>query len=828
MKRIVNAAATAVALLAAAPASAQVLNAIDRQLGTPAGLALPVLGAAAAESPAGLGTTPAAAGFVRSLALEWFRESDVTEDSKADGLYAADSVGPLGVGYAIEWVRPGGDARRYRKNTLALALGDAHSFSIGIGWNRFSSPDPAIDPMKSWDVGITWRPSRHLSIAAATLGRGARLGGVRQPLRYDFGLATRFLGDTFTLSADLLADDRGRDDFHATNLAFGGGAELHSGLAFGVQLLVPIRDEPRLRHDPSAVVAVTWNGPHFGVTAGSTPTPEHTGGFGGVRTSGERYRSMGHGRDAPVIDLQDEIRPRVFLFTLRERDPYGRLLQRLAALRTDPGVAAVVLEVEGLPLGPGRIEEIRAAIAAIREAKPVLAYVLGGATEEYWLATAATAVGMAPGAMLQVTGVSTSNLYVRDALARIGVAFEVVAAGAYKSAPEPLVRSGPSPEAHEATNAVLDDVFGRFVADVAAARRLAPERVRALVDQGLFGSEEAKAAGLVDEVLWPDEIEGWASRVAARRVELDDEYEPETPRVAQRWGRPAVVEIVRIEGAIVAGKTRPGPFGGGGLAGAETIARRIRTAAENREVKAIVLRVDSPGGDGVASDLVWREVVRARARKPVIASMGDVAASGGYLVAAGADAIVAEPSTLTGSIGVFVVKPDLAKLLAKLSVSRAAWSRGENAEVDSPAKPWSAGERRAVERQVDAFYRLFVRRVAESRKLSAAEAEASAGGRIWTGRQALDRRLVDRLGSLADAVALARERARIAPDATVDVRRAAAAGSGGIGDLPERTALDSPVLSRALDALPEVRGLALLSEMGPVLALPVEWITPPR
>ncbi len=827
MKRVVKAVAIALALLPAASASGQALNALDRQIGIPAGLALPTIGVAAAEEPSGLGTTPAAAGFVRSLALEWFRESNVTLDSGADGVYAADSLGAIGLGYSVEWVRPSGDARRYRKNTFALALGEARSFSFGVGWNRFASPDPAIDPMKSWDVGLTWRPSRHLSIAAARLGRGARLADVRLPLRYDLGLATRFLGDTFTLSADLLADDRGRDDFHPTHLAFGGGAELRSGIALRLQILVPVREEPGLRHDPSAVVAVSWNGPHFGITAGSTPTPERTGTLGGVRASGERYRSGGHGRTAPIIDLRDETRSKVVFFTVGERDPYGRLLQRLAALASDTDVASVVLKVEGLPLGPGRVEEVRAAIAAIRERKPVFAYVLGGGSVEYWLATAATAVGMPPSATLQVTGISTSSLYVRDALARLGVAFEVVAEGRYKSAPEPLVRSAPSPEAAEATNALLDDVFGRFVADLAASRRLTPERVRSLVDQGLFGAEEAKAAGLVDEVLWPDEIERWASRVSGQRVKLGG-YEPPMERVAEQWGRRPVVQIVRVEGAIVSGKSRPGPLGGDGLAGAETIARQIREAAGDREVKAIVLRIDSPGGDGLASDLVWREIVRARARKPVIASMGDVAASGGYLVAVGADGIVAEPSTLTGSIGVFVVKPDLARLLAKLSISRAAWSRGENAEVESLAKAWSPSERRAVERQIQSFYKLFVQRVSEGRKMSAAEVETSAGGRVWTGRQALERHLVDRLGSLTDAVALARERAHIAPGAAVEVRRSGA-GRGGIRDLVDGfTARASPVLSRAMDAVPELRALALLSEMGPVIALPVGWIGPPR
>jgi protease-4 len=271
-------------------------------------------------------------------------------------------------------------------------------------------------------------------------------------------------------------------------------------------------------------------------------------------------------------------------------------------------------------------------------------------------------------------------------------------------------------------------------------------------------------------------------------------------------------------------------MGTGGLAGAETIARELRRAAGDGQVKAIVLRVDSPGGDGLASDLVWREVVRARLRKPVVASMGDLAASGGYLVAVGADAIVAEPSTLTGSIGVFAVKPDLSGLLAKLSIPREGFARGENAQWRSIAKPWSASERRAVERQIDDFYRLFVDRVAEGRKLPRGEVEGLAGGRVWTGRQAFERRLVDRLGSVHDAVALARERARLGPDDWVEVRRTASS-PGDLGDvlgeaLADATASAQPPLSRALAAVPEVRALAILGELGPVLALPVDWVSP--
>ena len=827
MTPFVKQAAALALLLGAGPAAAQVSNALARQAGLPAGLALPVPGVAAAEEPAAMGVTPAAVGFVGGPALQWFREAGVVQDSAADGLYAAAAAGPFGLGYSVEWVSPGDvPLQRFRKNTFALSVGDHHDWSLGLSWNRFWSSDSAVASLQSWDAGLTVRPWRHLSIGLATLGRDAWLGGTKLPARYDLGLATRFLSDALTLSSDLLADDRARDDFHPTHLAFGFQAELSVGFALGTQVLVPVRVVPGVSRNPSLLAVISWNAPHAGVTGGVTGTPARTGWLVGARASSERFPAVpSAGRRAPTVDVARELNPdRIPFLDLGEPDPYGTLLQRLEEIANDREVPAVAVRIGDLSLGGGRVEELRAALLRIGARKPVLAYLTGGSTREYWLATAATAVAVPPGSAVEVNGISTSNLYLRDTLARAGIAFEVVAIGAYKSAPEPLVREGPSPAAREMTDALLDDVFARLVADVAQARRLAPERVRALIDQGLFGSAEAKEAGLVDAVLWPDELEGFLQRLSGRALRLQGSYRPEPLRLARRWGKPPVVEIIRVEGAITGGRSRSATSG---IAGAETIVAQLRRAAADRDVKAIVLRVESPGGDGLASDLVWRAVQKARERKPVVASMGDVAASGGYLAAAAAETIVAEPSTLTGSIGVFVLKPELSGLLSKLGVARASWSRGELAQVQSIAKPWTAKERAAVERQVEAFYQVFIARVAEGRRLPRERVEAVAGGRAWTGRQALERGLVDRLGSLEDAVALAAARARLRPG-DYDVRRAQAERGAPslLGGALERAARGP--IDRALDAIPELRALSLLSEMGPVLALPLEWVVPDR
>ena len=819
--------ALACAALALAPAAlAQSSVAVDRTRGLPVGLAVPAT-VAGAEEPTAVAVNPAGFGFVDGPTLQYFFEGG-RGDFTGNGLYLAAPIGLLVPGLTLEWVTPAGSPR-YLKSTLALALGFGQTFSAGYAWAFYSSPDPAWGDLFSMDAGITWRPFRFLSLGASALGMQARLAGESLPVRFAFGSAVRYRDGLLQLEVDLNADDQGRGAFITRSIQTTLSIDLKVGLTLQAQALVPVRQAEGPLGSNVYQLAVGVQQPHFGALFSANAVDDlssrNSSDLIGVRLSTRRY-GYSVFRRIQALDLARELeRPSPILVLLgAEPDPYGALLARLREIRDDPSTSALVVRIGDLPIRDGRVEELREALASVRERKPVYAYLAAGGTREYWLATAAREILAPPASVVTLNGLASTRVFLKEGLGKLGVTFEAVAVGRYKSAPEILTRSGPSQAEREVVASLLDDRFARLVRGVAEARMLPEPRVRELVDQGVFTAEEARKLGLVDATLWPDEVE---ERLRAQGVGglLKSRLDSTQRRGAERWGPRPAVAVIRVEGAIAAGKSRIDLLGGS-IAGAESVTRAIAAAADDGSVKAIVLRLESPGGDGFASAEIWRAVREARRHgKPVVASMGDLAASGAYLAASGADVVVAEPSTLTGSIGVFALKADLSGLLQKLGVGLASDQRGEKARIDSPLKPWTPEERRLLERQLDSFYQQFVDAVAEGRKLPRPEVERSAQGRVWSGAQAVERKLVDRLGSLHDAVTLAEQRAGLAPG-EAEVRRVdprggfadqLAAGLGSVG------AEAQPL--RALGAkLPEVRAASLLSEMGPVLALPPEWL----
>jgi protease-4 len=485
----------------------------------------------------------------------------------------------------------------------------------------------------------------------------------------------------------------------------------------------------------------------------------------------------------------------------------------------DPAVKGLLLRVGSVDTGWARVQELRDALVRFRRSgKPSWAHLEFAGNREYYLATACAKVAASPTAMLDVSGLAAEVTFYRGTLDKLGVEAQFEGVGKYKNAPNQFTEKGLTEPHREQMEALVGTLFEQYVRGVAEGRGLKPEEVRSLIDRGPFEASEAKEVGLVDELLYRDQVED--------RIPAAGRVDPARYVKGARGffdGRPKLA-LVYAAGDIIPGESQASPFGGG-LAGSDTIVRGLRQAREDGSVRAILLRVDSPGGSGTASDAVWREVSLARRAKPVVVSMGDYAASGGYYIAMGADAIVAQPGTITGSIGVFSGKFSLRGLYGKLGISQETVQRGKNASLFSDWAPWTEEEREKVRDLNEAFYRVFVKKAADGRKKDPHEIEAVAQGRVWTGQEALAAGLVDALGGLDAAVRVARERARIPKGQEVQLV-VLPQRKGLLETLLERQ--DEDVLARALArthgraAASFLRWAAALGDRGPIARVPFE------
>jgi protease-4 len=466
------------------------------------------------------------------------------------------------------------------------------------------------------------------------------------------------------------------------------------------------------------------------------------------------------------------------------------LMESLDRAATDPKVRAVVVRVSVLPdSGWGKVQELRDAITRFRKSgKPAYAHLEIGGNKEYYLATACTKIYAVPTALLDVTGLHSEVMFFRNTLDKLGVQAQFEGVGKYKNAPNQFTETGFTEAHREQMEALLDSIYEQYVAAIAAARGKTPDEVQAIVDAGPYEGRDALQAGLVDELLYEDQIE---DRLKAERI-TPGKYVRSASGLGLD-GRPKVALVYAV-GDIAPGESQNGPLGSE-LAGSDTVAGAIRDARKDDSIRAIVLRVDSPGGSGTASDVIWREVGLARRSKPVVVSMGDLAASGGYYIGMGSDAIVAQPATITGSIGVFGGKFSLRGLYDKVGITKEILARGERAAMFTEYRPWTDDERGRIRELMVSFYRDFVGKVAQGRKKSYEDVDAVAQGRIWTGSDALRHGLVDRLGGMDVALAVAKEKAKIARDQEVNVVV-----------LPERKGFLDLLLERqeegAMDAVP--------------------------
>jgi len=457
---------------------------------------------------------------------------------------------------------------------------------------------------------------------------------------------------------------------------------------------------------------------------------------------------------------------------------HSAFLGYLRDVAADPDVDAVLLKLGNYGVGWARLLEIRDALKAVRQAgKKVFVYKENLGTPDLVLASVADRISVPESGGVAIPGVAIEDLYMKDLFAKLHLSFDVIHIGEYKSAGESFVRDSMSKELRETLDPLLDEIYGSMVKAIAEGRGLSEDAVRSAIDEGFLTATRAKALGLIDRVEYEDQFkDGLKSffpgktlmrkkgRLGKKELKLEGNpfalfstmmstlfakpSEPEGPKLA----------VIYCSGAIVSGKSQYDWSGNIAAMGSETIVGAIDKARKNADVKAIVLRVNSPGGSALASDMIWRAIERAKAEKPVITSMGDVAASGGYYISCNSQTIFAEPQTITGSIGVVGMVMNGDAFWPWVGIKPERLTRGKRAEALLTTKALNDDAKEMIRTHMKEIYDQFVGKVAAGRGKAPKDIEPIARGRVWTGRDALAKGLVDKMGGLEDAIAFACEK----------------------------------------------------------------------
>lgn len=670
----------------------------------------------------------------------------------------------LGWGVAVELARPdgpGGEGLSWRSPfTIALAWQYARRLSIGVSsrW-FFNSDDPGINGLWAVDIGVTFRLNPIFAVAATAHSINNPI-----PQVMDATDAFRF---SRQWSLGLLVRPARRDYLSiAAEVSY---AEEWDRLT--VRGIAAVRPVPgwTVRAD----VGWWYEGGDSGVTLALTTElalSMLTVG-GGASMTGLDDGSVGFGGYSVTASLSDDghgavwERPRVVQIVLDD----GPTTRSLAAIEhtllraiEDRSVRGVLLTPRrGFSASLGEIQDIRWILERVQRAgKQVACYLDDGSGSGYFLCAGADRVFVNVGGGIRVSGLRMTTLYLGDAMDRFGVQFEMIRIGDYKSSPEQLTEAGPSPETQEQTNAYLSSTYRRYIWELSQDRGVSPEAMTTAIDGGPYLADGSVEAGLVDQAIYADELEGSLEEVFGRRYLIDDDY-AESLEPTKSWRGGPAVGVIHIEGNLSDGNGWDAGPEFLRSVGGRTIARAIEQARANRQIKALVLRIDSPGGSVLASDLIWRSVMKARKSMPIIASMGGVAASGGYYVASAAHKIYATPMTLTGSIGVYYGKVEVSGLMEKLGVSAFHYRRGKRAGHNDWTRPWTPEEREGIKTQVKVAYDRFLDRIVKGRESfdRPEQVDAIAQGRIWSGSKAKQIGLVDEIGGLQHAIEAAAQEA---------------------------------------------------------------------
>ncbi|MBT8492076.1 MAG: signal peptide peptidase SppA [Deltaproteobacteria bacterium] len=627
---------------------------------------------------------------------------------------------------------------------------------LSIGWtvgNFFWTNTPQVDSsVVTHHVGLQARPFDWLAFGATIRDVFEPVGRVAEEKlerSWDLELAVRPLGDWRLEVAGTarLGEDERYD--------FGGrvGARLYSGLSLFGSYQAVGRDFG----DPGAGKSYDHR-----LSLGLRVDLGLSGSYAAIASNESDQSVVGH---SVMVRYSAQRRPTITSTKRAVKVSWSRpassdrkfvaRVWRLAELATDDEVRGVVIDLGAAVGGYGRAAEIHQAIARLRKTgKKVVAYLRVSDQASYYAVSGADRLYLHPTTSLNLTGVAAGTIHLRDMLAKLGIQAEAVRIAEYKAAPEALIRQSSTEPARRQLRAYIEDVDSHVIAAIAAGRKIDQAALEALKAHSVVTPRQALKAKLVDGFAHPDQLGKLATRDlgglaigSVRGAEADS-----------RWVYPRIA-VIYVEGTISPGEPAPSLFGQ--TPTGPVIARAIAKARSNPEVDAVVIRVSSPGGEVQASELIAREVELTRGKKPVVVSMGDVAASGGYMASAWGDVVYASPTTLTGSIGIFALKLNARDLLPRIGVAVETHRSGEHADQNSLVRPWTEDERRGTAKQMLQLYERFVAMVAKGRKLPLARVGNLARGRVYSGAAAHAVGLIDHRGGVADAIAEARRRAKL-------------------------------------------------------------------
>jgi protease-4 len=619
---------------------------------------------------------------------------------------------------------------------IALGMGDKGVYS-GIRFRH--------DSLSRWDLAVMARPLEQVS-----------LGATWDDLNHDWGrvalaAAVRPIGNRLTLFGEtyLVTPLRPTAGFEAEPL---------DGLKLGLKAI--FNEQP---NDVRFVAGVSLGLGKAGIGAVGTDDPREIGGY--LRFGSPARRTMApNGKRYMEIRLAEEIVDRKPGFSLSSRSvrTSWQLLDLIARAGENKSIRALLLRIDGMSASFAQAQELRQAIAAFRaQGKKVIVYAPSLGMTSFYVASVADRIWTHPLGDIAIPGMSMGTIFLKGTLEKLGIEFDGTRHGKYKSAIETFTEDSLTAPNREQLEAYLDAPYGEFLDAAAAGRHVSRESMEALVNIGFFNTEEAKLNGLVDATCYHDQLDSLLKKELKGLAKVSEKGYEDDRVASEDWTPKPAIAIIYATGSIATGESRTDFLTGTMTMGAQTMVRAIRQARNDKRVKAVVLRIDSPGGDGFASDMIWRELELCRQKKPVIASMAGVAGSGGYYIACNATRVFALPTTLTGSIGVFNFKLVTEGLYNKLGMKRQTVKRGEHADAMSDMRAMTPEEDSVMQAQVDYFYRQFVQKVAAGRKLTFGQVDSIGQGRIWSGADAKRIGIVDTLGGFLDAVGYAKQVAKL-------------------------------------------------------------------